>query len=91
MARPYRPEQHISIMIPTPDDWYPNFANGMVRLTYVGRLPNRKYRIAVCGDDDYMLLFDANDKTTAKVLFNKLKAKPSITQKELIDLGFSCF
>jgi hypothetical protein len=88
MPRPFKFEKPIEVMIPTTDNWYPNYENNMVRLVYVGKLVDGTFRVAVWGADDFGVEYDAKDKGTAKELFNKLKTKTNITQKELYDLGF---
>lgn len=88
MTRPFKYEKHIDIMLPTTDNFYGNYDNNTVKLTYIGRLTDGRYRVTVWGNDDFGLIYDANDKGTAKVLFNKLKTKVNITLEELYNLGF---
>lgn len=88
MRSDFKFEEPIEIMIPTTDDWYPNYQNNIVRLVYVGELVDSTYRVAVWGADDFGVEYDAKDKETAENIFNKLKTKTNITQKELYDLGF---
>lgn len=88
MSRPFKFEKQIDVMMPTTDCWFPNYENNMVKLSYIGRLPNKTFRVAVWGADDYGLKFDAEDKRTAKKIFNNLKEKVNITKGYLYELGF---
>ena len=84
-------DKRIEVIISTTDNWYGNYDNNTVKLTYHGRLICGKYRVSIWGNDDFGLIYDTTDKGTARVLFNKLKTKSNITQRELYDLGFRVF
>lgn len=81
----------------TKDDWYPNYPNNQVRLTYHSCINSYKpesewvYRVSVWGNDDFGIDRDFKDPMEAKRMFNKLDAMKFINHQDLYDLGFTRF
>lgn len=88
MSRQFKYENPICIMKITTDNWYPNYENNMVKLSYIGKLRNGKFRVCVWGADDFGLDYDTNTKAKARKMFRKLQNKKILTQQNLYDLGF---
>ena len=78
----------IDIMKPTTDDWYSNYPNNMIKLTYIGRLTDNMFRVAVWGNDDFGVEYDVEQEQEALKMFEKLKNEPVLTKQALYDLKF---
>lgn len=73
--------------VSTPDDWFPTADDGKVDVSIVStkKGPNR-WSVVVSGDDDFHMILNGLDITTAFDIF--LWIKDGITQKKLSDRGF---
>ena len=75
----------------TNDNWYPNYNTNEVKLKYIGKLSDGKFRVACWGNDDFGINKDFETEIEAIDMFEKLKLKEFINHKDLYDLGFTNF
>jgi hypothetical protein len=75
----------------TEDDWYGNFENNTVKLTYHPQLADGKYRVSIWGNDDFGIDKDFDSPAEAEEVFCKLKIKKVINKNDLYALGFENF
>lgn len=73
---------------PTNDDWYPCHPENTVKLCYIGKLSDGKYRVAAWGNDDYGLEQDFETEREAISIYERLGRYPFINQKDLLILKF---
>lgn len=93
------PKHPITIYKPTDDDWWGNFDNNTVELSFRGNI-NRKhrtpnvgaiYRISVWGNDDFGMDRDFSSIKKALAFFKKVEQLPVLNQKQLLSMGFNWF
>ena len=75
----------------TNDEWYGNYNTDEVRLIYVGRLSDGKFRVACWGNDDFGIDKDFVNESDAISVFELLKSRDFINHQDLYDLGFTRF
>jgi hypothetical protein len=75
----------------TNDDWYPNYEDNRVKLIYIGKLTDGKFRVACWGNDDFGIDRDFELEQDAINMFNRLEKYPLINHRDLYDLGFTRF
>lgn len=81
----------ISIMMPTTDDWHPNYDVNKVKLTYHGMLTDGQYRVSCWGNDDFGIYKDFPTEDTARNMYNMLSKYTFINHQDLYDLSFKKF
>jgi len=84
--------------ISTPDDWYPTYPDGTVRVEVIDMTPFSKkgpgIRVCVWGSDDYGSkrdeFFDTEEENIAafEARLLEIEGWNSVTKKMLIDMGF---
>jgi hypothetical protein len=68
--------KRIEIYKKTNDNWYGNYNTNEIKLKYIGKLTDNKFRVACWGND-------------AIKMFELLKYKNFINHKDLYDLNFN--
>lgn len=82
------------ILIDTNDDWYPNYPNNQVQLSYHGCInpwetkDKQVYRVSCWGNDDFGIEKDFGREDDAIHIYNSLKILPVINHSTLYNLGF---
>lgn len=84
-------KEPVTIFKNTDDDWHGNYPNNQVKLQYIGKLTDGKFRVAVWGNDDFGIDKDFNKEQDAVTVFSELTLKDKINHKDLYDLGFANF
>lgn len=77
-------------MIKTSDNFFPNFPNNEVQVSF-NRLNDGLYRVAVWGMDDFGMDKDFVDKDNAEELFKKLSKLKNVTKQILKENGLEVF
>jgi hypothetical protein len=81
--------KRIEIYKKTNDNWYGNYNTNEIKLKYIGKLTDNKFRVACWGNDDFGLERDFDYENDAIKMFELLKYKNFINHKDLYDLNFN--
>ena len=76
-----------SVFIKASDNWYPNYPNDEVELSFL-KLTSGDYRVCVWGADDCGMEKDMSCMTEASNLFHKLKTRATVSIAYVSTLGF---
>lgn len=72
--------------VKTNEDWYPNFDDDTIEVTFHHSKYDYDYRITIWGSDDFGMEKICKNRLEALELYNKII--DYITKKELMNLGF---
>ena len=88
-------KDRLSIYKSTLDDWYPNYSDNQVCLTYHGDISYNNlptcHRVSVWGKDDLGMNRDFKCEMSARLMFVYLSGLSYISQSHLSKLGFNYF
>ena len=79
--------QSIDVMMPTTDQWNPNYPGNMVRVSLHHRSTGKDHCVCVWGDDDDGMELFTDDFSRVAFLFAKIIKKKVITKAKLTEYG----
>lgn len=71
----------------TTDEWYPNFPNDEVEVSFL-YLNDGTFRVCVWGNDDFGMELDFESLIEAEDIFDKILDMDIVNKQDLYNLGF---